>query len=168
VSTATPTLTLRAARVEDGPAIHSLVVDTGVLDVNSRYAYLAHCRHFGSTTPVAVDDDGALAGFVTAHLPPDQPDVVFVWQVGVAGFARGQGLATRLLGWLLAQPACVGVRELQTTITPDNAASHALFRGLARKLGTDCVVEEGFSGRLLGEGHAPEELFRIGPLTERT
>ena len=153
-------VTLRPPTPDDGLGAHQLVVDSGVLDVNSTYAYVATFRHFAGTCVVA-DDDGALAGFVTGYRLPDRPDVLFVWQVGVAASHRGQGLATRMLRHLVAADE---VRWLETTITPSNAASRALFRGLARGLRTDLSVRPLFSADQLGEGHEPEELFRIGPL----
>lgn len=154
------TFALRHPEVGDGAAIHRLVVATGVLDVNSGYAYLAVCAHHGRTSVVA-DADDRLAGFVTAYRLPERPDTLFVWQVGVDASARGQGLATRMLEWLLET---TGARFVETTITPSNAASRRLFRGLAARHGAACAVSEGFPDHLFpGPGHEPEELFRLGP-----
>ncbi|WP_366935614.1 GNAT family N-acetyltransferase, partial [uncultured Microbulbifer sp.] len=89
---------------------------------------------------------------------------LFIWQVAVAEQGRGLGLAGRMLREILARPACAEVRYLETTITPDNAASWALFRSLARKLDANCVDtvmfdrERHFKGR-----HDSEMLLRIGP-----
>lgn len=153
-------VTLRVPDVSDGRAVHGLVVASGVLDVNSVYAYCATFRHFPDTCVVA-ESDGAIGGFVTGYRIPARPDVLFVWQVGVSATHRGQGLATRMLRWLLEH---TGASFIETTVTPDNTASRALFHGLSRKLGTDCTVSEGLTPAHLGSDHAPEELFRIGPL----
>lgn len=153
-------LTLRNPTVEDGAPIHALVAATGVLDVNSLYAYLAVCAHHGATSVVA-EEDGVLLGFVTAYRLPERPDTLFVWQVGVDERARGRGLATQMLRWLVEG---LGVEHLETTITPSNTASRRLFRGLADKLGAGCEVRDGFPSSLFtGTGHEPEELFRLGP-----
>jgi len=156
-------IALRHPTADDGLAVHQLVIDTGVLDVNSSYAYVAHLHHFASSCVVAVLD-GRIVGFVTGYLLPEQPDTLFVWQVGVSSAARGKGLAKRMLRWLLAaQP---GATWLHTTVTPDNTASIALFHSLARSVQAELEVVDGFSTAQLGGGHLPENLFRIGPISQ--
>ena len=159
---------LRPPTVEDGPALWQLVIDAGSLDRNSSYTYLLVCRDFRETSIVAehVRERAAnrLVGFVTGYRLPSQPDTLFVWQVGVAKQARGEGLASRLLDGLLRQPGCHGVRFLETTVTPSNEASRAMFGSLARRLETDLVESEGFPASLFPEGgHEPEPRLRIGP-----
>ena len=140
--------------------------ELGVLDVNSAYAYMLIGEHHSGTSVVA-EIDGELAGFITAYILPDTPEIVFVWQVGVAEAGRGQGLATRMLLEILKRAACENVRYLDTTIGPNNAPSQALFRGLARRVDTDVSESELFSSEMFGdfddEPHDPEILFRIGP-----
>ena len=152
-------LVLRHPTVDDGLPVWRLVRDGGVLDLNSSYAYCATFRHFPRTCVVA-EDDGAIAGFVTGYRIPERPDVLFVWQVGVAPTHRGRGLATQLLRWLVTGTEA---RWLETTITPSNQASQHLFRGLARRLETGCEVSPGLSSVQLGSDHEAEELYRIGP-----
>ncbi|WP_353177977.1 diaminobutyrate acetyltransferase [Salinisphaera sp. T5B8] len=156
----------RPPRKEDGAGILRLVHDLGVLDVNSAYAYMLIGEHHADTSVVA-EIDGELVGFITAYILPAHPDIVFVWQVGVAEAGRGRGLATRMLFEILARDACQNVRYLDTTIGPSNEPSIALFRGLARRLDTDVAESELFSSEMFGdfddEPHEPEILFRIGP-----
>lgn len=144
---------------EDGPAVHRIVVDSGVLDVNSVYAYVLWADRFRSSSVVARQGD-SLVGFCNGFVDPSRPDLWFCWQVGVAEAGRGQGLATRMLDFCLE---AAGATWLETTITPDNQASRALFRGLARRAGAEVNVHQGYPGALLGDGHQPEELFHIGP-----
>ena len=158
--TATPVL--RHPTADDGRGVQALIEATGVLDVNSTYAVVMTLQHFTATSVVAVED-GAVVGFVTAYRLPERPEVLFVWQVGVDASQRGRGLATRMLRWLLQAPANDAVRFLETTVTPSNAPSRALFRGLARRTEADCSVGSGFTAEQLGAGHEPEERFRIGP-----
>lgn len=159
------TILLRHPTVAHAAPIHALVEATGVLDVNSVYAYLAVCSHHGRTSVVAEADD-RLVGFVTGYRIPDRPDTLFVWQVGVDEAARGRGLATRMLQWLLET---TGARFIETTITPSNIASRRLFRGLAAAHGADCEVTEGFSSTLFPQpAHEPEELHRLGPFRSRS
>jgi L-2,4-diaminobutyric acid acetyltransferase len=156
---------IRTARRTDGPAVWRLVRESGVLDVNSLYCYLLFCDHFGATSVVA-EVGGEVVGFVTAFRPPGRSQVIFVWQVGVDAAWRGRGIAGRLLRSLVGLEACSGVTHLETTIAPSNHASQALFRSLARRLGTVCQVSPYFGEELFGgDGHEAEELYRIGPFT---
>jgi len=161
----------RAPLKEDGADILRLVHDLGVLDPNSAYAYMLIGEHHSDTSVVA-EIDGRLVGFITAYILPRHPDIVFVWQVGVAEEGRGRGLATRMLFEILKRPACFDVHYMDTTIGPSNEPSQALFRGLARRL--DTYVEETvlFASDLFGdfddEEHEPEILFRIGPFDAKT
>ena len=154
---------LRQPRATDGAALHALVAVCPPLDPNSRYCNLLQCTHFAATSIVA-EADGELLGCVTGYLPPLRPDTLFVWQVAVHPQARGSGLGGRMLRQLLARPACAEVAYLDTTVTADNAASEAMFRRLADRLGArlrrhrwfDC--ERHFAGV-----HDSEYLLRIGP-----
>ncbi|HET6613380.1 MAG TPA: diaminobutyrate acetyltransferase [Kofleriaceae bacterium] len=159
---------LRPATAADGAAMWTLARDTKTLDLNSSYAYLLLCDRFADTCVVAEGQDG-LDGFVAAFIPPGSPEVVFVWQIGVAESARGRGLGRRLLDHLIAQPACAGTTRLETTITPSNRASDGLFRSFARAHGAAVEVsaEAGFSAAQFPDGKAPELLYRISPIGAR-
>ena len=155
---------IRPAKVEDGAAVWRLVVDSGVLDVNSSYAYLLFLDHFGHTSVVVESGAGDVVGFVTGFRPPQRPEVIFVWQVAVAESMRGRGLARRLLEALVRLDGCRGARYLEATVTPSNAPSRALFRSLARGLDAELTVSPYLGEELFPEkGHEPEELHRIGP-----
>jgi L-2,4-diaminobutyric acid acetyltransferase len=149
-----------------------LVRDCKVLDQNSCYAYLLLCRDFCSTTLVAKEGD-ALLGFVAAYFPPAQPDTVFVWQIGTAAAARRRGIGKSLLRALLHADACRGVRYLEATVTPSNAASLRLFQAIAKEFETDFQKLPGFASRDFDPRqedtlqHEPEDLVRIGPLRSK-
>lgn len=154
----------RMPTVADGAAMWALVRDIGTLEPNSAYCYLLMGAHFAETCLLA-ERDGEPVGLVVGFRSPAQPEVVFVWQVGVREDARGQGVAQELLRRLLAQRACAGVRFLEATVAPSNRASAALFRGLARDLGVPCAVTPAFPSELFPEGaHEREDLYRVGPL----
>lgn len=159
-------LRLRAPTPQDGAALHDLIRRSPPLDLNSCYAYLLHGLHFADTCVLAEGDDG-LAAYISAYIPPAAPDTLFVWQVAVDARHRGQGLARRLLRHLLARPACAAVRWLDTTVSPDNAPSAHVFRGLAAELGCPCTVSPLFSAADFGgAAHAAEQLFRLGPFVQ--
>ncbi|WP_197525743.1 diaminobutyrate acetyltransferase [Pseudobythopirellula maris] len=161
---------MRCAAKADAGEIERLVRDSGVLDVNSLYAYLLLCDHFGQTCLVAERASGepgaadGLAGFLTSYLPPAKPGVAFVWQVGVADWARKQGLAKRLLGRLIGLPELAETRYLETTITDSNLASRRLFTSFAEQIGASVRNDTGYTTADLGGEHEAEKLYRIGPL----
>jgi L-2,4-diaminobutyric acid acetyltransferase len=157
------TLTLTKPGVDDGAAMWELVNNSS-LDLNSPYKYLMMCKFFADTCVTAKVDD-RLAGFVTAFIPPEADDTVFVWQVGVDSSFRGQGIASRMLSELMSRDVCRNVRYLEATVTPTNDASDSLFKGFARRHEVDCEIKTCFPSRLFpGDGHESELTYRIGPL----
>lgn len=158
------TATFRCPTTADGMALHRLIASCPPLDINSAYCNLLQCTHFAATSIVASEGDD-LVGAISAYLLPDDPATLFVWQVAVGDSARGQGLASRMLHELLARPVCSAVRFLQTSITPDNSASRALFERLARELSAPLDERLWFAReRDFGGMHADEILLKIGPL----
>jgi L-2,4-diaminobutyric acid acetyltransferase len=157
-------LILRQPTRRDGAALHDLVAACPPLDLNSRYAYLLLCEHHAATSVIA-QSDGLLAGAITAYIPPQQTDTLFVWQVAVAPHMRGQKLGTRMLQHLLQH--CIlprRLRWLETTISPGNEASRALFTQFAVRRGAGCTTTTLFAAGDFGEsGHEEECLYRIGP-----
>ncbi|MEV6318474.1 diaminobutyrate acetyltransferase [Streptomyces sp. NPDC051776] len=153
-------------RVEDGAAIWRIARDSQVLDLNSSYSYLLWCRDFAGTSVVARDEDsGEPVGFVTGYIRPERPQTLVVWQVAVDRAQRGRGLAASLLDGLTARVTGeLGVRRVETTITPDNTASNRLFTSFAERHGASVDREVLFHGGLFPDGgHEPEVLYKIGP-----
>ena len=158
---------LDAPCVRDGAAIHALVAACPPLDLNSIYAYLLLCEHFAPTCVRAVVEESTV-GFVSAYLPPQREEVVFVWQVAVAAEQRGRGLAGAMLRELMARPATAGCRYLETTVSPSNAASRSVFHRLAREFGAAVAEHTLFDAEDFGgECHERETLIRIGPIPGR-
>jgi len=157
-------LEFREPSLADAVRITQLVRQCPPLDVNSHYLYLLLCRDFQATC-VVVESESGLAGFLSAFIPPQRNDTIFIWQVAVDSQQRGAGIASRMLNTLLARSICDEVRWLETNITPSNSSSQKLFRSLAARLQTECLRSEGFPAELFeGAGeHEPEDLYRIGP-----
>ncbi len=156
-------LVFRQPTAEDGYPLNKLVENSPPLDPNSVYCNLLQCTHFADTS-VAVEEDGQLVGFISAYIPPAKPDTVFVWQVVVDKSQRGRGLAKRMMQEIVRRPACENVRYLETTITPDNDASWALFRSFARDMDTELNHHIWFEREAHFQGHHDSEaLLRIGP-----
>lgn len=163
-ATSKPPVHFRNPTVSDGSAVWNLIKDAGTLELNTAYAYLLLCSDFADTSIVA-ERDGALLGFVGGYLIPTRPDTVFVWQVGVSADARGEGVASRLLDHLVLSDGCRDVHYLETTVTPSNKPSRALFGSLARRGGAPLEESEGFPESVFPEGeHEAERRLRIGPI----
>lgn len=155
---------IRRPLLTDAAAIHGLVEDSETLDMNSRYLYLLLCRDFALTSRVA-EINGEVIGFVTAYIPPDQPNVLFIWQIAVAPSHRGCGVAMRMLTDLLAGLPESQSFTIEATITPSNIASQNVFKSLARRLGCEIRSGDGFNEALFApEAHEVERMFYIGPL----
>nr|WP_067522566.1 diaminobutyrate acetyltransferase [Nocardia uniformis] len=151
---------LRSPCVDDGAQIWRIARDSQVLDTNSSYAYLMWCRDFAATSMV-VDIDGVVAGFVIGYQRPHAPDVLFVWQVAVDHAYRGRGLGVAMLDHLLNNCAGQGVSTLETTISPDNPASIAMFGSLARRRGATMADYSLFERADFPDHHEAERLYRI-------
>ncbi|MGV0744690.1 diaminobutyrate acetyltransferase [Mycolicibacterium sp. XJ870] len=159
---------LRTPQGTDALGIRDLAAATGVLDLNSSYAYLLMATDFAATSIVA-ECDGDLRGFITGYHPPPRPDVLFVWQVAVAPTAQGGGLAGAMLDELVhrvrserdGQPITV-----EATVAPGNAASRAFFGAFARRQGVPLTEHPHFGRELLAAdgGHEDEPILRIGPI----
>lgn len=146
---------------KDAAAIWRIARDSRKLDLNSSYAYLLWCHDFADTSAVA-RVDGEVVGFVIGYLRPAAQDTVVVWQVAVDASQRGKGTAVALLDALVRH---TGARQVETTITPDNAASIALFRSLAGRWDAEMSVTGEFAAGEFPDEHEAEVLYRIGPFT---
>lgn len=147
----------------DAADVFDLIAACPPLDRNSLYANLLQCTHFADSCAIA-RRDGAAVGWVSGYVPPAEPDTYFLWQVAVHESARGRGVPRRLIAAILNRPICADVRSLKTTITPDNMASWALFRGVARWLGAPLDEQKFFDrDRHFRGRHDSEILVTIGP-----
>ena len=149
----------------DGHSLNQLVARCQPQDTNSVYCNLLQCTDFADTAIAAENTDGDLVGFISGYRPPARPDTLFVWQVAVDSSMRGQGLALRMLLTLVERVAAQGVRFIETTITPGNAASQALFLKAFNQLGIPHNTSVLFSSQKHFAGQSEDEvLYRAGPL----
>lgn len=152
----------RRPEVSDGIEMWRIARDSKVLDLNSGYTYALWCRDFAQTSIVATGADGAPVGFVTGYRRPDDPDTLFVWQVAVDANQRGRGIAARMLDDLLDRVHAEGVRRMETTVSPDNDASIAMFTALAARRGRRLTRTPLFAPTDFPESHLAEDLYTIG------
>ncbi|MDV6014436.1 diaminobutyrate acetyltransferase [Haloechinothrix sp. LS1_15] len=150
----------------DAAAMWRLARDSGVLDVNSSYAYLLCCHHFAGTSVVA-RRGGDVVGFLTGFDDPTAEDTVFLWQMAIDVDNRGSGLAGELVDTLATRLLARGTRYLTMSITPGNGASQAVFKSFSVRWNTELHTSRLFESTDFPEDgeHEPEDLYRIGPLT---
>lgn len=150
---------LRAPVLEDATNVFDLVDLCKPLDLNSHYLYLLQCSHFADTCVVA-EVNGKIAGWVSGYLLPETKSTFFIWQVAVGAQARGLGLGSKMIQWLISRYP--ETQRIHTSITPDNQASWGLFKSLARKWGSDLSSSEWFEGQKHFSGrHDTEVLVEI-------
>lgn len=144
--------------------MEQLVRSSPPLDPNSTYLYLILFTHFSGTCLIARFQN-QIIGFVTAYRPPEHPETLFVWQVGVRSDLRGQGVGRRMLKRLLTRNQIKSVKYLETTVGPSNLASKTMFQKLAQELKAPFREDLLFSAEDFGERtHEAENLVRIGPI----
>ena len=160
-------VSVRRPRAADGTDVNELIGRCKPLDENSVYCNLFQCSHFADTAAVA-EVNGEVMGFTSGYIVPGRQDRLFIWQVAVHSDARGKSLGKSMILDILRRPVCREVRELHTTITPDNKASQAVFGSVAKTLETDAATnvlfekEDHFDGQ-----QSSEVLWRIGPFDRR-
>lgn len=163
----TPPLHFRSAVPADGASLWRLVQATGSLEPNTPYAYLLLASDFGRTCLVA-EQEGHVVGAVIGYHPPEQAETAFVWQVGLLPALRGKGLGLEMLQRWIALPANQACQWVTATVADDNLASQALFQRFAALHRVNCSVQPHFTADLFPAEHAPEPLYRIGPLKRST
>lgn len=155
--------------IEDGPELWRIARDSKALDLNSPYSYLLWCRDYSSTTVVVRETSHTASrpvAFATGYIRPEQPQVLFVWQIAVDSQHRGYGVAGSMLDGLVSHTAATyGITTVEATISPKNAASEKLFTSFSRCHDAAISRETLFGQHLFPHtAHEPEILFRIGPL----
>lgn len=122
---------LRPPTIQDGLAVKQLITTCPPLDLNSTYCYLILCEHFAETSVVA-EMSGEIVGVITGYRTPQNPQILFVWQVAVNPKYRGNGLGNRMLQSLWDRLVPEGVSEINTTVAPANLLSLSLFESFAK------------------------------------
>jgi len=157
-------LIFRTPTAGDSPEVHALLLDSGGMEINSRQCYLLLCEHFQSTCVVA-ENDGDIIGFISAYIPPDRHDTLFIWQIVVIEALRGRGVAKRLLRHLLSRPNLKRIRYVEAMMSPSNEEAQPLFGALAKQC--NCSLDEmmTFPANFFGEKNRGQgNLIRVGPI----
>ena len=145
-----------------GYQISELIKNSPPLDLNSTYLYFIQSHYFNKTCAIAVNEIDRVIGFVSGFQDPRKKDTLFIWQVAISKDARGHGLASKLIHFILQEHP--HMQFIETTITKDNTSSISLFNKISQELNTN-IIEEPFLDKtkhFLNQ-HDSENLFRIGP-----
>ena len=145
-----------------GYQISELIKNSPPLDLNSTYLYFIQSHYFNKTCAIAVNEIDRVIGFVSGFQDPRKKDTLFIWQVAISKDARGNGLASKLIHFILQEHP--HMQFIETTITKDNTSSISLFNKISQELNTN-IIEEPFLDKtkhFLNQ-HDSENLFRIGP-----
>jgi L-2,4-diaminobutyric acid acetyltransferase len=155
---------IRNVKVGDIKEVYKLLVaNRPYVGLNSRYTYFLLARDFSDTCVVA-EHDGKIVAFSSGYIPPARTDTFFNWETVVHKDYRGHSLQKRLL---LHQIKAANATYFEGTVNPSNEASKKNFRELAETLKTKCEERVLFSaGDFENDGHEPEVLYRIGPISK--
>lgn len=157
----------RTPRSVDGHAIHALISRCPPLDTNSLYCNLLQCSYFRDSS-IAVEQNGAIVGFVSGFVTHTKPNVLFIWQVAVDYDYRGVGLAKKMITELLKRSSLKDINFIETTITPDNTSSWHLFKRISVTLAANLKSKTLFDQKThFNDEHASELLVRIGPINKQ-
>ncbi len=86
--------------------------------------------HFASTSLIAEDDDGQLAGFLIGFPSVDDPSAAYIHFVGVRPDLRGEGLGAALYGQFSDAMGARGVTTFRCTTGPVNTGSIAFHEAM--------------------------------------
>ena len=154
----------REPAVGDVHKIWELVKNSQSLDKNSKYLYVLLCHQFSKTCRVA-EHGSKVVGFLSGFISPKNSDTLFVWQAAVDDAFRNKGIAKELVFQTLCNTDS-DVKFVEATVTPSNNASLKFLQNFANQVGAKIDKSSLFSPDILGEGHEPEDLVRIGPIQE--
>jgi GNAT superfamily N-acetyltransferase len=87
-------------------------------------------QHFTGTSWVAVDEGGAIAGFLVGFVSPDHPDTAYIHMVATSPNHRGAGLGRALYEQFFADVRAKGVRRVQAITWPGNRVSVGFHRAM--------------------------------------
>ncbi|HKK12625.1 MAG TPA: diaminobutyrate acetyltransferase [Flavobacteriaceae bacterium] len=157
--------TIRKPQINDGKDIWKLVKRIGNLDLNSEYCYFMTADLFSDHCAIVADEDSQeLLGFALCIVKPEKKDTLFVWQIGVDQRAQGNGLAKKMINFIVDNQDHK-LSYIQATVTDDNKSSRALFSSIARFYKADITKEIYIDAANFNHSHHSEYLYNIGKLT---
>jgi len=138
---------ITAATPDDFMAIYEFVGTFDKLVQLPRHFYRVMLLHFGDSVFIA-RDHGAIVGFSLGFVSQRHPDVFFMYQIGVIGPYRGQGIAKELIRHAEDYAREHGCTRMWGTVETGNVQSQRFFEKLGCRNVSgpeygDVVVENG-------------------------
>jgi L-2,4-diaminobutyric acid acetyltransferase len=130
-------ITIRIANANDAQSVQAFVATCPPLDAHTAFTYWVLGNYQRHLFLIAENGSNNIVGFVTAIVSDSEPDLAYLWQIGVAERLRGSGLSLQLLDAVAEQLLRAGRTELDVSIAQDNKASNKLFRTFATSRGTE-------------------------------
>ena len=114
--------------------IRKFVKRSRPLDLHTVFAYWILFKYFDDTCFV-LEEEGRIIGFVSGVISSKQPEILYLWQIGIDPAYRGRRHAETLIKRVVEIARAKGCRCLQVTIAPDNESSYKVFSRFARDHG---------------------------------
>ncbi len=125
---------IRNCEETDVDEIRKFVKRSKPLDLHTVFAYWILFKYFDDTCFV-LEEGGRIIGFVSGVISSKQPEILYLWQIGIDPAYRGRRHAEALIKKEVEIARVKGCRCLQVTIAPDNAPSYNTFSRFARDHG---------------------------------
>ncbi len=123
---------VRTAKQDDFLNVHEFVDNVEVIDTHPPFFYKIILRYFGDTCFIA-EKGGEIVGFLLGFVSQNNPDNLFIWQIGVNPNMRKKGIAQKMLAEEEKEVKKRGCKRIEVTIAPENTVSKKLFEKLGYK-----------------------------------
>lgn len=128
---------IKPLEITDVDTIHTLVGSLVPLTHHTWYTYWTEIMSFGNSCfKATLKSSGEIVGFITSHpiLTTPKPEW-FCWQIGVVKGYRRRGVGIALMEHVVDAALSTHATALQFTIEPENTASLATVKHVAKKRG---------------------------------
>ena len=106
--------------------ISSLVAECEGLVAHDNHFYKIILNYFGNSSFIAIDDNRVL-GWVFGFKSQFDPNIFFLWQLGVHPKVRRRGVGLQLIERLIEVARGLGSTKMRSTVIRENVASRDLF-----------------------------------------
>lgn len=148
-------MVVREFTVDDAESVRTLANKCQPLLVNGVYVNLFLAKYFGNMCFI-LEDSGTAVGFITGLKSTTNPNIFFLWQLGLAPEYRGKKLSSRLIEAIVTAARNNGCKSVQLSISPGNEESFGTFQSFTSKhsLELRAIEEQKYRDPLSGkEGH---------------
>ena len=87
-------------------------------------------EYFGDTFLIAEDSDGKIVGFTFGFQSSKEPDLFFLWQIGVSPDVRRENVGARLVEELENLAKMKNCKRFRATVLVENIPSRSMFEKL--------------------------------------